>query len=66
MSVQTDSAQSRLLDIKMAARYLSTTVWQMRTLVWEKKVPHVKLGHRILFDRADLDKLVEKLKEQAA
>jgi len=65
MTVQYDSAQSRLFDIKMAARYLSTTVWQMRTLVWEKKVPHVKLGRRILFDRGDLDKLVESMKQLA-
>jgi excisionase family DNA binding protein len=37
----------------------------MRSLVWEKKIPHVKLGRRFLFDRADLDKFVEVLKEVA-
>jgi excisionase family DNA binding protein len=48
--------QPRLFAIKPAAAYLGTTVWCMRKLVWEKKLPHVRLGHRLLFDRADLDK----------
>jgi excisionase family DNA binding protein len=56
----------RLVDLKGAARYLSTTIWQMRTLVWEKRVPHVRLGKKILFDLADLDKLVESMKVNAA
>jgi len=58
-------AQPRLLDIRAAATYLSSTIWQMRTLVWEKKIPHVRLGKRILFDRADLDRFVDSLKEVA-
>jgi excisionase family DNA binding protein len=52
----------RLLDIKNAAHYLSTSVWQMRQLVWSKQIPNVRLGHKILFDRADLDKFVEAAK----
>jgi excisionase family DNA binding protein len=62
---QVSLPQPRLLTVKDAARYLSTTVWQMRTLVWEKKVPHVKLGHRILFDIVDLDALVIEMKRVA-
>ena len=58
-------AEPRLLDIKAAARYLSSTVWKMRTLVWEKKLPHVRLGKRSLFDKFDLDKFVNSLKEVA-
>jgi hypothetical protein len=65
MTAQSDAPQPRLLDIKAAARYLSTTVWQMRSLVWEKKVPHLRLGRRILFDIVDLDALVIEVKRVA-
>jgi excisionase family DNA binding protein len=54
--------EPRLLSVKGAATYLSATVWFMRTLVWEKKIPSVKFGNRILFDRADLDAYVERAK----
>jgi excisionase family DNA binding protein len=63
--METNDVQPRLLDIKAAAAYLGSTVWQMRTLIWEKKVPHVKLGRRFLFDRTDLDKFIDSLKEAA-
>jgi excisionase family DNA binding protein len=56
----------RLLDIPRAAAYLSTTPCCIRHLVWDHKIPHVRLGKKILFDRADLDRYVEKLKEEAA
>jgi excisionase family DNA binding protein len=59
-------AEPRLLDVKGAATYLSTTVWCVRSLVWEKKLPSIRLGKKILFDRQDLDKFVESLKKDAA
>lgn len=54
--------QPRLLNVAEAAHYLGTTVWQVRTLTWEKKLPVIRLGKRLLFDRADLDRFVESLK----
>jgi excisionase family DNA binding protein len=61
----TYSTEPRLLDIKGAASYLSTTVWCVRSLVWDKKLPGIRLGKKIVFDRVDLDKFVETLKEAA-
>lgn len=58
-------AEPRLFDIKRAASYLSTSVWTMRQLVWAKQIPNMRLGHKILFDRADLDKFVEARKAAA-
>lgn len=55
----------RLLDVKGAAAYLSTTVWQIRTLVWAKKLPVIRLGKKLLFDRVELNRFVESLKEVA-
>lgn len=63
-----DSTQTiitpRLLNVKQAAAYIGATVWFMRTLVWEKEIPSVMFGNRLLFDRADLDRLVEQRKER--
>ncbi len=55
----------RLLRVKEAAAYLSTTPWFIRSLVWAKSIPHVRLGKRILFDRADLDRYVDQQKKVA-
>lgn len=51
-----------LLTLPDAARFLSCTVWAMRSLLWAKKVPYVKIGQRFLVDPADLRAYVERLK----
>jgi excisionase family DNA binding protein len=60
------TAGPRLLTVEAAAEYLSTTVWQVRTLGWERRLPTIKLGNRFLFDRADLDRFIENLKTPLA
>jgi excisionase family DNA binding protein len=59
---QVCSPEPRLLRIGPAAEYLGTTVWQMRTLVWAKKMPHLRIGKRILFDKGDLDRYIASQK----
>lgn len=51
----------RLLTVTDAAAYLSTTIWQIRTLAWNKKLASVTLGNRLLFDRKALDQFVDGL-----
>jgi hypothetical protein len=51
-----------LLTLPDAARFLSCTVWAMRSLLWAKKVPYVKIGQRFLVDPADLRAYVERIK----
>ena len=55
-------SEPRLLGVREAATYLGSTVWAIRTLVWEEQVPHIKIGKRLLIDRADLDKFVDQHK----
>lgn len=55
----------RLLTVKGAAAYLNCTVWCIRSLIWSRRIPYLKLGKRYLIDRADLDKLVEREKISA-
>ncbi len=51
-----------LVDIKGAARLLSSTVWSVRELLWAKQIPHVRIGRRHLIDPADLRAFVERQK----
>jgi excisionase family DNA binding protein len=62
-STPTYSIGPRLLRIKEAADYLNATVWFVRSLVWSG-FPHLRLGKRILLDRADLDLFVERQKTE--
>ena len=55
----------RLLSIKAAAEYLSCKVWFLRTLVWEKRIAHLRCGHSLLFDINDLNKFIESQKVSA-
>ena len=55
----------RLLNIKQAAAYLGCPVWTLRDLEWRGELKGFRnLGRRLLFDRADLDRLVEQRKTQ--
>lgn len=48
----------RLLSIREASVYLGATIWAVRELVWSRRVPHLKIGRRFLFDIADLDRFI--------
>jgi excisionase family DNA binding protein len=61
---QASIPESRLLNVRAAAAYLSATVWFVRTLAWSRAVPYVVFGNRILFDKQDLDKFIENKKKE--
>jgi len=54
-----------LLDIPGAARVLSSTPWTVRSLLWNKQIPFIKLGRRFLIDPADLRAFIETQKKAA-
>jgi excisionase family DNA binding protein len=58
----TGDISPRLLSIKSAAAYLSCTIWAVRTLAWNRDVPSLKIGNKILFDKKDLDAFVDRSK----
>jgi excisionase family DNA binding protein len=58
--------EARLLDVPAAAVYLGISPWYVRQLQWGKKVPVVRIGSKVLFDRKDLDAYVERAKLGAA
>lgn len=51
-----------LLDIHGAARALSATPWAVRSLLWDGKIPFIKIGRRHLIDPADLRAFVAREK----
>jgi excisionase family DNA binding protein len=51
-----------LLDIKAAARVLSSTTWTVRNLLWAKKIPFIKIGRRFLIDPVDLRAFIARQK----
>ncbi|MBZ5534003.1 MAG: helix-turn-helix domain-containing protein [Acidobacteriia bacterium] len=61
-TARTPTLAPRLLSIKDAAVYLSCTIWAVRSLAWDHKVPSLKIGNRILFDKKDLDAFIERTK----
>jgi excisionase family DNA binding protein len=57
-------APRRLLALPEAAAYLGISPWTVRELQWKGKLPRVDLGRKLLFDRADLDALIERQKDR--
>ena len=62
----------RLLDLEAAATYLSASPWTIRELEAKGVLPRVRVPlpgggelRKLLFDRADLDRLIERWKEEA-
>ena len=54
-----ESPEPFLLDIHGAARALSATLWAVRSLLWDGKIPYIKIGRRFLVRPADLQKYIE-------
>lgn len=55
----------RLLTIRESAFYLSATVWFIRSKIWSGELPALTLGKRLVVDKVDLDRFVEKQKAVA-
>jgi excisionase family DNA binding protein len=52
----------RLLGVSAAAAYLGATEWAIRKLQWERKIPSIRIGQRVLFDIRDLDAYIDQHK----
>lgn len=60
----THSTERRLLSYKGAATYLGISERAMKEIGGPNgKIAQVKIGHRVLFDRSDLDAYVDKIKK---
>jgi excisionase family DNA binding protein len=51
------------LTLKETAAYLGVSPWTVRDLVWKGKLPVVRLTRRLLFDKRDVDRLIDVSKD---
>jgi excisionase family DNA binding protein len=65
-NASTALSEPLLLDIHGAARMLSATPWAVRSLLWDNKIPFVKIGRRHLIDPTDLRAYIAKEKSGGA
>lgn len=54
--------QRRLLDYSGVATYLSVSRRQAEKLAADGEIAKVQIGHRVLFDVADVDAYIERVK----
>lgn len=55
--------EKKLLTVNEASLYLGIPEWTLRSKIWRREIPFVKLGSgkrsRVYFDRKDLDEWIE-------
>jgi excisionase family DNA binding protein len=54
-----DDLPEPLLDIAAVARLLGVSIRHIRRLVLEGRIPYIKWGHYIRFDRAELSRWID-------
>ncbi len=53
-----------ICNLKDLSNYLKISISEIRKLVREKKIPHFRIGNRIMFDLKSINTWVEKLQEK--
>jgi hypothetical protein len=54
--------KKRLLSIKQTADEYGASEWFWRSRIWNGELPYVKVGHKQLLDRFDLDHFIQQHK----
>ena len=49
----------QLLTVEETAKYFGVRKSTIYSWAWRRKIPSVKMGRRLLFDREDLDRVIE-------
>ena len=57
--------ERRLLDYQHLATYLSVSLRTAKQLAADDEIPKIRIGHRVLFDRVDVDAFIERLKRRS-
>lgn len=60
------SAERRLLDYAHVAAYLGISIRGAKQLAADGEFRKVPIGHRVLFDKTDLDAYIERVKRTAS
>jgi hypothetical protein len=62
ISSDAPQGQNRLFTLRGAGRYLGRSEWEMRELIWGRKIPVVQVGRKIYVDIFDLGEFVRRNK----
>ena len=54
--------QTRFWDKRELAEYIGISIYTINAWVSQKRIPHIKLGRRILFDMKDIEKWINEQK----
>jgi excisionase family DNA binding protein len=55
----TTSMQARRLSVEQAAPVLGVSVYMVRSLVRQRRLPYYRVGRRIVLDRDDLEQFLQ-------
>lgn len=58
-----ESVAQRYLSLKGAAQYTSLSYYNLREMCYLKRLPHIRVGKRILLEITDLDEYLQARKE---
>ncbi len=58
-----DSSQCRLLNIKETSLFLGVSVNTLYAWVNQKKIPRIKLGRLVKFDRIELERWLKEKRD---
>jgi len=50
------------MRLPLAAKYSGLTIWRLRTMCWERKIPFIQEGRAYVILRPDLDAYLEKIR----
>lgn len=51
---------TELVDLRQGAKELQLSIHTLRSWTYQKKIPFVRLGRRILLRREDIENLIER------
>lgn len=51
---------TELLNLREGAKELKLSIHTLRAWIYQKRLPHVRLGRRVLLRKQDLEELVNK------
>jgi excisionase family DNA binding protein len=57
--------ERRLLDITEAADYLNLSTSTLYSWVSQRRIPHLKIGGRVRFDKKALDRWIKRFERNA-
>jgi len=63
--IAAEPRRSRLLNVKEAGELLHVSEWTVRELCWSGRLPHVRVGRKVLVNLVDLEDFIRQNTKRA-